>query len=725
MTQVASEERVEAGAAFTDVPRDARGHLGLLFHAAAFHLICHLRGRFENAEHPLDETFREHPFLVPYFTQIRDRLPEDLDWQQALTWLRDQVLSWENAAAKPLPLMAMRQTLDLSYPAVLAFVCAGMAEEHADFGPLFAGLMSSHGQHRTTLGLFQRLFAGDDEQEVWPQIRPLVDHGFLHVTNQDAPRSEWVVRVPSALWNAVRGECAEWPLDQVRLCPKQTLEPLSEMLIDQKLRAQLDELNRLAAAGRVRTIIVRGMAGTDRLGALGAMACALDRGLLEIECPPHIASSAVPSFAAPPFTDQRWALIGPLCTLTTALPVFSLEAGPGETFELPALRGYTGPAGVVIGREGGVKTPDSGQSVTVHLDLESPSHRLELWKRALQDQDPETLAGIASTFCLPGLYIRECAGLATHYAAMEGRQDIAHSDVRYAARALSRQLLDTLATRIDGDAGWSQLVVKDATNRELQLLEERCRHREQLASTFQGSMPGGMNRGVRALFEGPSGTGKTLAARVLATELRLDLYRVDLAAVVNKYIGETEKNLSRVLSRAEDLNVILLLDEGDSLMTRRTDVKSSNDRYANLETNYLLQRLEHYTGIVVVTTNAAQSIDPAFRRRMDSVVKFHLPDASQRWHLWRVHLPINHAVEEGALEEIALRYELTGGQIRNVCVNAALGALSAGETSVRVSHLRTSIQAEHRKAGATFVDSVLMARPRNTGKIAAFAGGLS
>jgi SpoVK/Ycf46/Vps4 family AAA+-type ATPase len=138
------------------------------------------------------------------------------------------------------------------------------------------------------------------------------------------------------------------------------------------------------------------------------------------------------------------------------------------------------------------------------------------------------------------------------YAAIDGRRSVTLVDLRVAARAMNRQILDTLATRVDGEANWSQLIVTDATSNELQILETRCRRREQLAATFEGSMPGGLNRGVRALFEGPSGTGKTLAARVISTELGLDLYRVDLAAVVNKYIGETEKNLSRVLSRAED-----------------------------------------------------------------------------------------------------------------------------------------------------------------------------
>jgi SpoVK/Ycf46/Vps4 family AAA+-type ATPase len=297
--------------------------------------------------------------------------------------------------------------------------------------------------------------------------------------------------------------------------------------------------------------------------------------------------------------------------------------------------------------------------------------------------------------------------------------------VRQAARAINRQVLDTLATRIDGPASWSHLIVRDATFGELQVLEGRCRHRERLASAFDGTIPGGMNRGVRALFEGPSGTGKTLAARVIANELALDLYRVDLAAVVNKYIGETEKNLSRVLSRAEDLNVVLLLDEGDALMTRRTDVKSSNDRYANLETNYLLQRLESYTGIVIVTTNAGQSIDPAFRRRMDSAVKFHLPDAAERWHLWQAHLPPDHDVSAPALEEVSVLYQFTGGQIRNIGIRALQLAMSRGSEVLRAGDLTEAIQAEHRKAGASFIQRGERPPARNGRSLDAFLGGLS
>jgi SpoVK/Ycf46/Vps4 family AAA+-type ATPase len=162
-------------------------------------------------------------------------------------------------------------------------------------------------------------------------------------------------------------------------------------------------------------------------------------------------------------------------------------------------------------------------------------------------------------------------------------------------------------------------------------------------------------------------------------------------------------------------------------MTRRTDAKSSNDRYANLETNYLLQRLESYTGIVIVTTNAGQSIDPAFRRRMDSVVKFHLPDAAERWHLWQAHLPAGHDVGAPAIEEVAVRYQFTGGQIRNISIRAAQLAMGKRVLALRAEDLKEAIQAEHRKSGACFIEGAGTGTEtaRNDRSLAAFLGGLS
>ena len=291
--------------------------------------------------------------------------------------------------------------------------------------------------------------------------------------------------------------------------------------------------------------------------------------------------------------------------------------------------------------------------------------------------------------------------MAVNHAALEGRRTVNLDDVRQASRSLNRQRLDALAGRLETRGGWQDLVVTETTRDKLQELTLRCRQRERLLERLGPAFGDNANRGVRALFTGISGTGKTLAVRILAAELGMDLYRVDLAAVINKYIGETEKNLHRVLAHAEALDVILLLDEGDALLGNRTEVRSANDRYANLETNYLLQRLEHYQGIVVVTTNLAENIDRGFQRRMEVVVPFQVPQSQERWLILLNHLPTDHRVEEPYLQRVARHCQLSGGQLRNVAQHATLLALEADRPLAR-DHLEQALRSEYRKIGATF-----------------------
>jgi hypothetical protein len=672
---------------FSDVPRTARGHLGLTFYEAVACLISYLKRRAQAASKTTRAVFETLPFLASYWNELSRRFPQICETEQFTYQLREECDRWEQGCETWLPLRALRRRELLSADGVTCLVLAGMIEEDSHFGELFAMLQAPLGQRRLTLGLLQAILHTErTAADAGALCIPLIERGLLVASNSEAPRSEWELRVPPPLWSALRGELPKEPLAGVQYHPCDNFAPIPELILASDQRARLSELVLLLRSNRARTVVVRGLAGSPRIEVLGSIARAIGCGLLEADGQ-NLAD-----------LDRR-RIIGPLATLINAVPVFCYELGSGETVEIPPLNGYQGPVGICAGCEGGLAGPLADRLVTIHLPPETPEQRLRYWQQELTDHSKEDLHEIATGFTLSGGHIRRAAKLAAAHATMDGRSKIVAADVRQATRNLG-QRLEFLATRLEDGGDWTSLVAPASTERALRELQSRCRHREGLASLMGRDLPGGLNRGVRGLFEGPSGTGKTLAARILAAELGLDLYRVDLAALMNKYIGETEKNLSRVLSRAEDLDVILLLDEGDSLLSRRTDVKTAHDRYANLETNYLLQRLETYLGIVIVTTNIGSAIDSAFRRRIDVIVKFHLPDAEERWRLWQLHLPPRHAVPAGDLETIALRYEMTGGQIRNAAVQAALLAMQDLRPLIHESDLRSAIHSEYRKAGA-------------------------
>jgi SpoVK/Ycf46/Vps4 family AAA+-type ATPase len=215
-------------------------------------------------------------------------------------------------------------------------------------------------------------------------------------------------------------------------------------------------------------------------------------------------------------------------------------------------------------------------------------------------------------------------------------------------------------------------------------------------------MKGRRGLGLSALFAGPSGTGKTLAAEVLATELRLDLYRIDLSAVVSKYIGETEKNLKQVFDAAESGGCLLLFDEADALFGKRSEVKDSHDRYANIEVGYLLQRMESFQGLAVLTTNLKSSLDKSFQRRLRFTVDFPFPDAAQREQIWARAFPAQTPTLD--LDPVRLSaLNMTGGNIHNIALNAAFLAADAGQP-VGMSHILQAAQLEAIKAEWTLAE---------------------
>lgn len=269
-------------------------------------------------------------------------------------------------------------------------------------------------------------------------------------------------------------------------------------------------------------------------------------------------------------------------------------------------------------------------------------------------------------------------------------------DIDSAVRRLLAGPLESLAQRIRPRHSWNDLVLTRGRLEQLRSIIARYRHSGQVYDEWGfSSTP---SRGLVALFSGPSGTGKTLAAEVLASELGLDMFKLELSSVVSKYIGETEKNLDQVFDAAGVGNVVLFFDEADSLFGKRSEVKDARDRYANIEVSYLLQRVEAFDGVVVLATNFEKSIDDAFLRRIHSRIEFVLPERAERVDIWKRHLPEGAPLHDVDLDWLAGKFELSGGQIRNAAVHAAFTAADAG-TAIAMEPLVRGVAQELRKAG--------------------------
>ncbi len=328
----------------------------------------------------------------------------------------------------------------------------------------------------------------------------------------------------------------------------------------------------------------------------------------------------------------------------------------------------------------------------VEVDKPEPAEQRVAWEAALGDKAGNWPPRLAGQF---NLNLHDIATVAAEARREATTPDVFDERLWQGCLARTRPALDRLAEKIDAKAGWEQLVLPAAEVLLLRRLAAQVGARTQVYDDwgFRGVMNRGL--GISALFAGESGTGKTMAAEVLAREMRLDLYRIDLSAVVSKYIGETEKNLRQVFDAAEDGGAILLFDEADALFGKRSEVKDSHDRYANIEINYLLQRMEAYRGLAILATNMKSALDPAFVRRLRFIVNFPFPAPAERRRIWeRVFPP---GVPLGVLDYDRLaRLNLTGGNIHGIAVGAAFLAAQAG-TPVTMELLFDAGRAEMRK----------------------------
>jgi ATPase family associated with various cellular activities (AAA) len=339
--------------------------------------------------------------------------------------------------------------------------------------------------------------------------------------------------------------------------------------------------------------------------------------------------------------------------------------------------------------------------VTFEVQKPLASEQRDIWHRALTGV-PSDLNGQVNALVtqfnlnLPKVLAATAEAMAQQLLSGEAGPDGVFNQALWdACRMQARPRLDDLAQRIEPAATWADLVLPESQLRTLREIVIHVRQRMTVYETWGFGAKCARGLGISALFSGSSGTGKTMAAEVLANELRLDLYRIDLSAVVSKYIGETEKNLRRVFDAAEEGGAILLFDEADALFGKRSEVKDSHDRYANIEVSFLLQRMEAYRGLAVLTTNLKSALDTAFLRRIRFIIEFPFPDIAHRSEIWRRIFPFETPTENLDIEKLS-RLNVAGGNIRNIALNAAFLAADAGEP-VRMTHLLRATQGEYTK----------------------------
>ena len=335
------------------------------------------------------------------------------------------------------------------------------------------------------------------------------------------------------------------------------------------------------------------------------------------------------------------------------------------------------------------------------------AQRFVVWKRYLEGlpmaagADDASLRTLAGQFTLTTAQIRSAVNAGLEIAVTDERE-LSMKDLYEGARLSSMHHLSDLAKKMEARYTINDLILPEKQKQEIDELISMAKNRSHVLEDLGVGKKLVSGRGISALFTGVPGTGKTLSAQVIASELGLDLYRIDLSTIVSKYIGETEKNLERIFTEAQSSNVILFFDEADSLFGRRSEVNDSHDRYANIEVGYLLQRIETYDGIVLMATNLGANLDEAFARRINFIIDFPFPDEETRLRLWKLLIPDNIEKEDDFdLEIFAAIYKIAGGNIRNAVVSAIYDS-ARNKRPLCGDDLRRGVEREYQKMGKVF-----------------------
>jgi len=572
------------------------------------------------------------------------------------------------------PLLSLAREVGLTRLEMLVVALAAAVDDDLMVGRALAHLQAPLGGARPTVGLLSAAFPSNAAPGVSAADALItgvaIQSGLLMLLGEGAPLPERAVAVPLPLCLALRGQDWAWPGMTIGL------GDVPGVLLPPSVVTEAERQARGLLASPQQALVLRSVSAAEGRSVAAAIARALHRRPLFVE------------------TDNTTGL-GPWATLRELLPVFCFDLAPGERKTLPTLPFFQGPVLALCGPDGRVESP-GGALPSFTLEVPARAERDALWQAALGNA--EVAADLARDHRHGTGRIAHLGRLARHRTALNGRPVPTRDDVVAASWSGESGGVDAFAQPFRDPISDEALVVPRALRGELETLVWRCRLREALVTDLGASATARYQPGVRALFVGPSGTGKTLAAGWLATKLGLPLYRVDLASVTSKYIGETEKNLAQLLARAEQAEVVLLFDEADALFGKRTDVRDANDRFVNSQTSYLLQRIESFDGIALLTSNSRARLDSAFSRRLDMILDFPLPGPEERRELWRSHLGTAHRLTLREVNQLSAAADLAGGHVRNAVFAAAVIA-RAHERPIEYADVIQGVRSEYRKLG--------------------------
>jgi len=577
----------------------------------------------------------------------------------------------ETPAESDAPLLDVAREFGLTVVELLCVRLAMAAEEDLQIGHILTHLQAPLAARHATVGLLTHAFGEELGQRAVAIIGQgaAVRSGILQLSSEGAPLPERQVSVPLPLCFALQGAFAPWP-GAGGLGSDYRIE------LGSTTRETAAAFGRRLLASQFPPVLVIRSGEPAEARACAALLCA------GIQARPVL---------MPP---EPAAGLAPWLFLNGAIPVFSAWLAPGERRPAPTIPLFRGSTIILSGADGEFES-DGRPLWSWNLDVPPSDERRCLWEQYVA---PPLAAQLAVEHRHSATRIATLAREARHRATLRASDDIAYEDVRNAARSGDSGGVGALAELVPDEVADAALVVPAPLRAELENLVARCRLRDRLATGLGPALRARYRPSVRVLFVGPSGTGKTLAASWLASRLGLPLYRVDLSAITSKYIGETEKNLSQLLARSEQNEVVLLFDEADSLFGKRTDVKDAHDRFANAQTNYLLQRMENYNGITLLTSNSRGRFDASFARRLDCILEFPAPGPEERRALWLAHLGDAHVLTSAELNQIAASAEVCGGQIRTAVLASAIAA-AHGDGIIHYRHVVAGLQSEYRKLG--------------------------